>query len=522
MPLGLPYISSAFKKKDYNVFNFNLNSFGNTIKDLAKFISNNNIDVVCSGGLTAHYFSIKEIFTLAKEINSDIITILGGGILTSEPELMLKALNVDFGVVNEGEETIVDLAHTLENSKNVQDVRGLVFLDQNKNFISTTPRNPIKNLSEINWPDFEGFGVKEYLDMQTPNCSHYLYPFDKPRILPMISSRSCPFSCTFCYHPLGKKYRERPLEDFFKELEYLVEAYQINMVELHDELFSVKKERMTEFCKKIKQYHIKWFAQFKVNYVDEDTLKMVKDAGCYMIGYGLESMNLSVLKSMRKKTSKAKIERALSLTRKAMINIQGNFIFGDPAETEETAQETLDWWKIHREYQINMWMVIPYPGSQIYLDAIKKGIIKHKLKYIESGCPEVNLTAMSHKTFYDLQTEVYSSSNHKVHIADPIYSKKMTTDHFNRKLYELKVRCPHCSSVMVYKNLIIIDDIFFILGCRKCNQRFNVSCNIFGTEIKKFTKLKIILRRQLGEGLYYRMSMILPASLRLSIKNLMK
>lgn len=475
-PLGLAYISSALKSKGFNVFCINLNHQSEPLPMAIKnAIKKNKIDAVCTGGLSTHYHDVDNVLKAVKNISPEIITIIGGGLFSSEPELILRSLGADYGVFEEGEETIVELAAMLENGKYVEGVNGLYYFDGDGQVVFTGPRKPIPDIDMISWPDYEGPDINKFLDMQTPLSAYYLYPHDNPRLIPMISTRSCPFSCTFCYHPIGKKYRARSLDNFFNELEYLINTYNVNMIGLMDELFSTEKERMFEFCKRIKQYNIKWGAQTRVSDIDRDTIHALKDSGCYYISYGLESKSDVILKSMKKHVKTIEIDKALELTQKANIGIQGNFIFGDPAETEETIQETLDWWRANIRYSINLGFIIPYPGSDDYTYAVNNGLID-KLDYIKKGCPPINLTKIPQARYKKLQRKIMHDAEKYKIFCKIISQKKMQTNEPKKdNMYVLKIRCPHCNSINIYKNMPkIYYGRYNGLVCRNCNQKFTL------------------------------------------------
>ena len=208
LPLGLMYISSSLKSKGYQVDCLNLNYCESTQIALEKEIVEKNIDIICTGGLSFHFAKVKAILDIARDIKPDIITIIGGGLVSSEPRLMMETLKPSFGAVGEGEETIVELADAIINSKDFSKIDGIIYYDEDKKeIIENKPRKAIEDIDSILYPDYEGFEIQRYLDMQMPADDIFLYPYDKPRMLPMISSRGCPYGCTFCYHPIGRRYR---------------------------------------------------------------------------------------------------------------------------------------------------------------------------------------------------------------------------------------------------------------------------------------------------------------------------
>jgi hypothetical protein len=310
--------------------------------------------------------------------------------------------------------------------------------------------------------------------MQKPNDDYYMYPFDNPRVLPVISTRSCPYSCTFCYHPLGKKYRVNTLDYFFEWIEYLIKEYQINMVAILDELFSVNKARMLEFAERIKGYNLKWIAQMRVDDVDDETLKALRESGLFYISYGIESASDEVLKSMKKKLKMDKTETALSLTKENKIGIQGNLIFGDTIESKKTYNQSLDWWDKHKDYQINLGLIEPYPGTPLYLKAVADGLIKDRLSFIQQGSPSMNLTSMSDEEYNEMAYIVRNKAASQMVMAEVLESEKIGEDELKGNLYKFSVVCPHCNETQTYSNMHKSIGGIFKLGCRNCNQRFDL------------------------------------------------
>jgi radical SAM superfamily enzyme YgiQ (UPF0313 family) len=484
-PIGLPYISSSLKKAGYDVHCLNLNNFrGSAESVVAKTVAYIRPNVVGTGGLSVHYNLVKEVVSATRLVLPVAKVIVGGGIISSEPELMLKALDADFGIIGEGEKTVVELIQAIKYGLNLSEVKGIVYKydsDGVIKIIKTPDRPPIKYLDELPWPDYEGFGIMEHLNYQriTDFAVPISSPTIKPRMIEMISSRSCPYDCSFCFHPLGKIYRERSLDNFFQELEYLISKFDINALAVLDELFAVDRQRLLEFCTRIKKYNLKWMVQLRVDIVSEDILDLMKDSGCAGISYGIESISENVLMSMKKKIKPLDIEKALNMTYIKKINIQGNFIFGDTSETYQTAMETLKWWLTHRKFQLNLAYISHYPGTKIYRDAIAKGIISDSLAFIQCGCPPINTTSMDDSTYKNL-TDWIVFLHYVLIIPARLISYELadTMDQQRGKSYSISCICPHCGQYNFFPSLPV-DEIFndrktFRLACNECAQRFDI------------------------------------------------
>ena len=404
-PLGIPYVSSCMKQNGLSVYTLNMNHEERDVQSaLEEYIQKYDIGMVLTGGLSFQYNAIKEILKAAKDYDSAIVTVAGGGIITSAPEAGMEVLEfADYGIIGEGEETTPALCRAVAEGSDPKSVDGLIIdprvlgepLRESKSpykrgYRRTPPRKEVRDLDTIPFPDYDGFDFGKIAG----NMANLL-EINEDHAITMTSSRSCPFQCTFCFHTSGSHYRKRSLDNFFAELDILVEKYGIKYIFVSDELFAYNLKRVLEFCARIKPYNIRWWAQFRVSDVTEEMLTALKDANCVTMGFGLESADDRILESMNKKIKFVQTERALKLTYDYGIAIQGGFIFGDVEETLETATKTLNWWKEHPEYGITLNFITAYPGTPLYKQAVLKGVIKDEVQFIRDGCPVVNLSKMS-------------------------------------------------------------------------------------------------------------------------------
>lgn len=462
-PLGVPYISACLKKAGFHVFTINMNSEESSASlVIDKAVKENNIDVVLTGGLSIQYFAIKEILAAAKAANPDIITVAGGGVITSEPRVGMQVLEyADYGIIGEGEITTTELCYALETDGSIDDVNGLIYWDGNGDFKYTAPRKEIKDLDTVPFPDYDGFGFNKIME-KMPN----LLGINDDHAITMSSSRSCPFQCSFCFHTSGSHYRKRSLDNFFKELDILVGKYNVKYIFVSDELFAYNIDRVREFCQRIKPYNIKWMAQFRVSDITEEMVQLLKDGNCVTMGFGIESADNRILKSMNKKITIEQTEKALALVYKHGIQIQGGFIFGDKEETLETANNTLNWWKEHPEYALSLNFISAYPGTPLYKYAVKEGIIKDEVQFVKDGCPVVNLSKMSQEEVNWLAKQVVdlpqSTFVEPENITDISFDK-------NRKSITFTAHCTACGQNNTWENVR-----FFtrnVLSCSKCGKK---------------------------------------------------
>jgi len=478
-PFGLAYISSYLKSKGFKVQALNLCHFEETIPTYAilkNSIAENGIDAILTGGMSGHWNLIADVLSTAKKIKPDIITVAGGPITTSDPNLAMENMLIDYGVIGEGEITSGELARTLEENGDVAAVNGIIYR-KNGTLVQTKERSAISDLDSLPFPDYEGFGYREWMaTMKYSDQNPILENYETVNYSPIIGSRSCPFSCTFCYHPLGKKYRQRSLDNIFLEIDYLVETYGSNFISFADELFSLNTERMYELADRIKKYGIYWEACFRVNNVTTELLSKLKESKLHYMGFGVESISDKILKSMKKMITRAEIENAFKLAREARIFCSGNIILGDPEETLETIAESTTWWKENPQYNISMIFIKAIPDAEIYRYALKNNLIKDKLSHTKNNFPIINLTKIPDRQFNRIKKDVLSYRTSLKHISDGelIESKRTDEKYCGKDIYHLKARCPFCGQVHDYKRFLKSMNRHLAIFCKNCHSNFKL------------------------------------------------
>lgn len=487
-PLGMAYVAAALKNADYQVFGLNLNhEFGSVSKVVGDFLVNNSIDVVFCGGLSSFLDEITEVFDSAKSYRSNITTIGGGGIVSSDTQIALDLTGIDIGVVGEGELTSVNLLNALEKGEPLDTVKGIVFRTQDGDIKITSDAPPVMDLSSLPRPDYEILSFSKHLELQRPLDHHFLQTASDnriPRAIDMITSRSCPYSCTFCFHPVGKVYRERPLDDFFDELKDLIKKYDINMVGILDELFSLRKQRLIDFCEKIKPLNLNWVVQLHVHSADEEILEIMKDSGCTYISYGIESMSLPVLHSMQKKTKPERINSTLRQTYEKKIGIQGNLIFFDTAETMETANESMSWWYNNREYQIYLSRLQVFPGSPDYIMANRDNLIHDRIAFSKKLPVRFNISNVNDTNYEHI---LFQLMVHGTTLLNPPRKQSIERSDISQNkrgdAWNISMVCSVCDHASTFNECFVRPEQihYFRIFCKGCKSRIDVKNTVNAT-----------------------------------------
>lgn len=479
-PLGLAYITSALKQAGHQVFGLNLNHrIGETKELVADAVRTFGAEVCASGSLSPYLPEVKRIFLGARNGNNHIVNIAGGGVVSSDPEVSPQIMDIDYGVVGEGEITICELLDILQRGSDPGKCKGIVFRNRKGEIVETESRPSVMDLSEFAWPDYETLGFSECLHLRRPLDNNLLQAHNNnaPRAIDMISSRSCPYSCTFCFHPVGKVYRERPLDEFFAELETLIAKYQINGVGILDELFSLRRARLLEFCERIKPLGLSWLVQLHTHSVDKEVLAAMSGAGCSFISYGIESMNQKVLISMQKKSKRERIETTLQQTYDAKLGIMGNLIFGDSAETLETANDTMSWWAHNRNYQISLSRLGVYPGSPDYIVAVRDGMIPDRAVYANELPIYLNISNMNDANLDGITFQAFLHQQTLLNIAPVMkFARSKQQIEGRDTAYDFKWRCPRCDHVNSYEQCVLNDEHqkSILVFCRSCRSRSDI------------------------------------------------
>ncbi len=212
---------------------------------------------------------------------------------------------------------------------------------------------------------------------------HHLLPLDTYRI-PMIkgpytfivSSRGCTAGCKYCIKHVTYQYsvRVRSPEHIVKEL-WLLRDLGIHNIHMYADLFTVSRDQVVGLCKSIIEQGLKvrWTCNSRVDYVDEEMLRLMGQSGCWMISWGIESASEEVLRRSRKGAYPDKVERALCWSKQAGIGNWGYFIIGLPGETEETIRQTIDFAKRLPLDLALFHIAAPYPGTPFFFDVLENG-----------------------------------------------------------------------------------------------------------------------------------------------------
>ena len=472
MPLGILCISAFLKSKGFDIHSLNLNHYDN--EKLQEVLCEGRYDAVCTGGLFTEIRAVRHVIETTRRFDDRAKVIIGGAIASSDPEFALKELKPDYLVIGEGEVVMENLLRGIEDCKDIREVKGIVFADRG-DIIKTPPQPLINDLDSLPFLDYEGFEYDRYLKDYVAYDEYFKLIMDLEKRLKaaVSSSRDCIMKCTFCFRTMGGSYRIRSIDRTISEIKYLIKRYNVNEINLLDEMFSNSKERIYEFCEKIKPLNILWTCQIRVSNITKEALLCMKAAGCYSVSYGFESASGKVLKSMKKGITVDQISRAIKWTLEARMSIQGNFIFGDPAETLETADETFRFLRQYKNINVNYGMIIPYPGTELYFNLKEKGAFKDLAYFYENPQLGGNLPNMTTLSAID-----YKYLKRKMHMENWLnYASSiiLRARRVEGAIYDLTLECANCKKVhhTSFNLDRDLDSIELWMVCNNCYQKIH-------------------------------------------------
>ncbi len=356
-------------------------------------------DVVGVTTPTLFFFSVMHICRLIKAALPETKIVLGGPHLTIFAKESVAHPEVDFGVAGEGEYTFLELLQTLDSGGDLAGVQSLVW-KRDGEVVENAPRVLTESLDALPMPDFGLFDLRQHR-----------IPYDDyhPSGV-IISSRGCPYQCSFCSRNYPY-YRMRSAGSVVDEMQaYKDMGYKA--VSFYDESFNVSKKRVLEICRLVQERHLNlpWSFRGRVDRFDEDTAKAMAAAGCVRAHFGVESGAQEVLDEVCKNISLEQVRDAFRLCKKYGISTVAFFILGLPRETKQQARRTIDFaLNIDPDYVLYT-SLMPMPGSPIYLEALAAGAFSdYWREFARNPVPDFAVrtweTGMTEAEIFDLMLE---------------------------------------------------------------------------------------------------------------------
>jgi radical SAM superfamily enzyme YgiQ (UPF0313 family) len=345
-------------------FSIDLAALNYNKEQTSKSIEKSKSDII---GITAATNTIEEAYSIANMIPKETQVVVGGPHPSGSPiKTLQECEKIDLCVIGEGEHTILEIAKQKPQEK----IKGIAY-KKNNQIIMNPPRPFIKDLDSLPFPARDLLPLEKYW---SPGVKKY--PFAT-----IMTSRGCPYNCTFCVNwtVLGKKFRYRSAENVLDEIDHLVKRYKIKELNILDDNFTVLPDRVKKICNGLidRSYNLIWKTGngIRADAVNESLIKKMKESGCYLLAFGIESGNPEILKKINKGETLDQISNAIKWCKKYKIKTEGFFMIGNEGEDEKTIQDTINFAKKLNLDIAQFQIFIPLPGSPYYEKIKKEGKI---------------------------------------------------------------------------------------------------------------------------------------------------
>ncbi|MDR2202864.1 MAG: B12-binding domain-containing radical SAM protein [Nitrososphaerota archaeon] len=385
LPLGLMYLAAVLDNADYHVELLDAfmtdsepQNIGNTITAGLSFnqieteIRNRKPDVIgVSGPFTSQIENTIKVSEIAKKINPNVITIVGGPhASTVSKEFLEEAKTVDIAVIGEGEYSILEIVQHIQNQKSLHDILGIAYRQDGIIKINE-PRPFLENLDKLPYPAYHLVNMEHYL-----NNKKIGYRSFQNRSIPMVTSRGCPFNCCFCsvHLHMGKKFRSHSAQYVLNHIQYVTDKYNIKNIFFEDDNLTFDIERFETICDGLIERKIKigWETPngVRADRLHKALLKKMKQAGAVSIFVGVESGDQDILNNVIcKNLDLTQVVEFAKNAKQISLKTGAFYIIGFPGETKEHMQRTVNFaLMLKQKYDVGMHLFTATPtyGTKLY------------------------------------------------------------------------------------------------------------------------------------------------------------
>lgn len=372
-PIWLAYCAGVLDKKGFEIKIIDAPAEKIDLLETIRLAKNFDPRLIIIETSTASIFNDIKVAENLKDILFNPYVVLVGTHPSALPEETLNSSpKIDAVAIGEYDYTIRDLAHCLKNKGGLKNIKGLVWRENGKNIIRNEPRDLIKIVDEL---PFVSRVYKKYL-----NIKNYFFAASDYPVVMIMTGRGCAFKCFFCLYPQtfhSREYRPRSAKNVVEEFEYIVKNLpEIKEIGIEDDTFTIDRQRVIKICQSIieKNIKIKWYCNVRAD-LDLETMKWMKKAGCQMLTVGFESGNQKILNNIHKGITVEQIKKFVENSKKAGLLVHGAFMMGNPEETKETMQETLNLAKELNCDSIQFYPLLVYPGTEAFQWAVKNNYL---------------------------------------------------------------------------------------------------------------------------------------------------
>ena len=318
-------------------------------------------DIVCIDDIPECHCCTKELLPIIKRnLPEQSFLCVRGEYISFETEMVMRRNNeIDFGLLYETDYVISELIEYKQNKRKLKDISNLAYRDNDKIVV-----NNIKSIdiNELPMPDRKLYDIEKYLKRDSETI--------------VKASRGCPGNCLFCIKTKFEPFKVFSIKRFCDEIEQL-QGYGFQSFFFSDDNFAYSMKRLNEFKEELTSRNMKvtWTSNLRIRDITDEKIKLMKELGAYRVFVGIETLNSKTSKVINKNLNREYIEEKLAIIKKYGMQFHASFILGNPGDTEEDLQETLDFVKKISPDLVTFNLIQVYPGLDLYKNPKKYGII---------------------------------------------------------------------------------------------------------------------------------------------------
>ncbi len=388
-PLGLTYVAGAAKKAGHECkildmdaaepkegslnFTREYESYNNYITALnapehptwqllRRLIKEQNPDLIGITALTTKFGSAIQTARFCRQELPKVPILIGGAHASTMPDLCMQIPEVDYVLRGESDESFPQLLEALQGRRNFAEVGSLTWRKEGK--IIHNPDLPFaQNLDELALPDRSALMNPEHYSSEDMGV--------------ILTSRGCPFRCSYCFHMWEKKVRYRSVDSVIAEIIEVHRQYGTTQFSIKDDSFTVKKSHVLKLCEAFRKLPFKmtFNCTTRVDLLDEELLKAMKEAGCAQVSVGIESGSPAVLKETDKDISLEQVIKAAEMLNRHRLFWTGYFMIGLPRETEEDIRQTMKFLKKVKPFYGGLGVYNPFPRTKLFNQGVELGLL---------------------------------------------------------------------------------------------------------------------------------------------------
>ena len=400
IPLGIGYLGAVCEKNGYEVNVIDCQAEHLNYADFRSRFEKTDSDVVGMTSTTLTYKSALKVATIAKEVRPDCTAVLGGPHATFwDANALNECPSLDVIVRREGEITFLELLDRLKTKSSLSGVKGTTFKKKDGEIARNEDRAFIDNLDDLPFPAFHLMNISSFKRVGKT-------------LFPLITSRGCVYWCDFCtaVRMFGRGYRMRSPKNVVDEIEMLNNKFGESQFTFYDDAFTVDRPRVEKICDEIRRrkLRIQWDCGTRVDMVDRALLQKMRDSGCIVVWFGVESGSQSMIEKMHKRFKLDQTKLAFRTARELGLMTVGSVVLGFPGETEASAWETINFVKEIDPDSIGYYVATPYPGTPLYDLVKEKGWLKSTdFNHYDTATPTFETPTLSMQKLGEIRYKAY-------------------------------------------------------------------------------------------------------------------